>query len=379
MLHGYCYNHARLVPAIRLSSRTITTTPYSSLFHPHRLSAAATAIPSTVASYTTARTPTPAPTPPRTTHLPSTSTAISATTLSKPLADSKTAVQSYSSSDTLNPPASTLPPPLTLPPPRQPHESLFSYFIALGKGYVVFYKSGIRAIYHNWKWTRQVRGRIAAAPSRQQRQSGDEALLRSGALSRAEFHLLRRTRQDIRKIPLFVLMYIVCGEFTPLVVVALSGLVPRTIWIPKQVLRAREKAESRRAAVYATAVSESEPETSMNYEARRLGGILSAYPTWWDRLPVTPSWFISRRVAERLRLIDLDDFAIVQDGSQGDGVQRLADLEEVRLAAEMRGIDVLGREDEELKAMLGKWIRARKNGRSAKEMVLNGSKWWAGS
>lgn len=157
-------------------------------------------------------------------------------------------------------------------------------------------------------------------------------------------------------------------------------MVPRTLWIPKQVLRAREKAESRRAAVYAaTTKSQSKPETVMTTEneARRLGQILGAYPAWWDRLPITPSWFISRRVAERLRLIDLDDFAIERDGSRNDSAQRLDELQEVQLAAEMRGLNVLGRSDEELKAMLGKWLRARKRGSSVKEMVLEGPGEWA--
>lgn len=353
------------------------TTPSQSLFHPYRLSAAA-ALPSTVASYSTARTPN--STPPTTTRPPSTGTTASATTFSKPLVDN-TAVPSYRFSDTLNPPASTLPPPLTLPPPQQPDQSLFSYYYALGKAYVLFYKSGIKAIWQNWKLTRQVRGRIAAAPFPQQRQGDDAALLRSGALSRAEFHLLRRTGQDVRKIPLFVLVYIVCGEFTPLVVVALSGLVPRTLWIPKQVLRAREKAENRRAAAYAVATqpeSKQEITTPKAIESGRMGQILDVYPQWWDRIPIIPSGFIFRRVVERLRLIDLDDYAIVEDGSRDDGVQRLANLEEVQLAAEMRGLNVLGRDEEELKAILGKWIRARKNGKSAKDLVLQGPDGWAG-
>lgn len=378
MLCGYCHNYARVVPGIRSSSRTPMTTPSQSLFHPYRLSAAA-ALPSTVVSYSTARTPN--STPPPTTHLPSTGTTASATTLSKPLVDN-TAVQSYRFSDTLNPPASTLPPPLTLPPPQQPDQSLFSYYYALGKAYVLFYKSGIKAIWQNWKLTRQVRGRIAAAPSSQQRQGDDAALLQSGALSRAEFHLLRRTGQDVRKIPLFALVYLVCGELTPLVVVALSGLVPRTLWIPKQVLRAREKAENRRAAAYAAATQSESKQgdtTTKAIEVGRLGQILDVYPQWWDRMPIVPAGFIFRRVVKRLRLIDLDDFAIVEDGSRDDGVQRLANLEEVQLAAEMRGLNVLGREEEELKAILGKWIRARKNGKSAKDLVLQGPEGWAGN
>lgn len=360
-LRGYYYNYTSVVSA---SSRTSMAIPYTSLFHPLCPSAAA-APPSTVASYSTTRTP--KSTPPHTTGLSRTTTTTSATTVSEP-PEKNSAVQTYPFSDTLNAPASTLPPPLNLPPPKQPNQSIFSYYYALGKAYVLFYKSGMGAIYRNWKMTRQVQGRIAAAPSPQERHADDEALLRSGMLSRAEFLLILRTRQDIRKIPLFVLVYLVCGEFTPLVVIALSGMVPRTLWLPKQILAEQEKAVRRRAAAYSA--------TGAN-ETVRLGQILGVYPAWWDRLPAITSRFIHRRVAERLRLINLDDFAIQQDG-KGDGVQRLANLEELQRAAEMRGLNVVGREEEELKATLAKWLQARKNGREVKEMLHQGPEGWMG-
>ncbi|MCJ1468896.1 hypothetical protein MMC07_007526 [Pseudocyphellaria aurata] len=336
---------------------------YPSLFHPHCLPAAA-ALPSTVASYSTNRTTN--STPSSTTDLPRATTTTGATTVSKP-PEHNSAVQPFT--DTLNPPASTLPPPLNLPPPRQPDQSILSYYYALGKAYVSFYKFGMMSIYRNWKTTRQVRARIAAAPSPQERHGDDEALLRSGMLSRAEFLLILRTGRDIRKIPLFVLVYLVCGELTPLFVIALSGMVPRTLWIPKQVLAARNKAASRRAAAYRAKTAN---------ETERLGQILGVYPAFWDLVPAITSWFIHRRVAERLRLIDLDDFAIQQDG-KGDGVQRLANLEELQLAAEMRGLDVVGRGEEELKATLAKWLRARKKGRSVKEMLYEGPDGWMGN
>ena len=51
----------------------------------------------------------------------------------------------------------------------------------------------------------------------------------------------------------------------------------------------------------------------------------------------------------------MDDFAIERDG----GVKMLV-KEEVRLACEERGIDVLGEKEENLRADLQRWIKRRK-------------------
>ena len=48
---------------------------------------------------------------------------------------------------------------------------------------------------------------------------------------------------------MFALIWLICGEFTPLVVLFFTGAVPPTIWIPKQVQKARERAEARRAKI----------------------------------------------------------------------------------------------------------------------------------
>ena len=187
----------------------------------------------------------------------------------------------------------------------------------------------------------------------------------------------------MRKIPLFVLMYLVCGEFTPLVVIALSGLVPRTLWIPKQVQRAREKAEERRRLAYeststsplATSSGSSEKPSAgargaEGEHAVRVGQILGAYPAWWDRLPAKPTWAIRRRVERRLHELELDDRAIERDG----GAQGLEE-EEVKLAAETRGLNVSGKTDGAVREELKGWLQARKK-RPLTALILEGPSAW---
>lgn len=88
----------------------------------------------------------------------------------------------------------------------------------------------------------------------------------------------------------------------------------------------------------------------------KVARILGLYPQWWDRLPLKPMSMIRARVNSRLELLDTDDYVIDRDG----GVAGLDD-EEVRNAAETRGLQVLGRDEKALRGELDLWIQARKN------------------
>jgi len=190
----------------------------------------------------------------------------------------------------------------------------------------------------------------------------------SGSLTRAEFQLIRRAKNDVNKLPLFVLVWLVCGEFTPLVVVFVSRLVPRIIWIPKQVQQAREKTEARRKLALEESIVHFNGPTKLEiidqmveprrtnayrYYARSLG----LYPGLWDRFPssVLPIWLLKRKVQKRIEYLETDDFAIVRDG----GVERMQEQELV-WACEDRGIDVLGKEGRELMKDLKSWMETRR-------------------
>ncbi|MCJ1293803.1 hypothetical protein MMC34_005359 [Xylographa carneopallida] len=254
----------------------------------------------------------------------------------------------------LNPPSSTLPPPLVLPV-RAESQSAPSYYFSLGRAYLSFYKTGAKAVYSNWQTARGIRSRLPA-------NTNPEQALQQGVLSRGEWLLIRRSNQDIKKVPLFALVFMICGEFTPLVVVFMSGVVPRTCKVPKQVLRDREKAEERRRSSFREGTVNSadtgmvDVETLPLNQLSHVGRSLGLYSSLLDRLGVgLPTSLLRRRVQQWDAYIGADDAAIEQYG----GVERM-EMEEVRIALEERGVDVLGRGDAQLQRSLQTWLRERK-------------------
>ncbi|KAL8681280.1 MAG: hypothetical protein Q9186_002591 [Xanthomendoza sp. 1 TL-2023] len=274
-------------------------------------------------------------------------------------AASLNAKPSSTASIALNPPSSTLPSPLSLPTSESNLSATkkLKFYYRTGRAYLTFYKTGIKATYQNWKHVRKIRPQIPSG------QSADQAL-RDGLLSRAEYHLIRRTRSDLSRIPVFFVVFAICGEFTPLVVVflGLSGAVPRTCHIPRQINGAREKSEARRRESFRQGTVSGEqtedfgdvqtlPRSIMLHVGRSLG----LYSPLWDRIGLMPTMLLPSRIQKAIDRINIDDLAI----ERGGGVRHLND-EELKLAAEERGVDILGRPTEELRSVLAKWIDARK-------------------
>ena len=175
---------------------------------------------------------------------------------------------------------------------------------------------------------------------------------------------MKRTRADLLRIPAFGLVFAICGEFTPFVVLAMSHVVPRSLWIPKQVEKARRQLEERRKEIFRN------PDPALGLEAEMKGGkvdkmakpvvlhigrSLGLYSTVWDRMGIPPTPVVRRRVKKRMEFVDIDDAAIERDG----GAEAL-NGEEVARAAELRGIDVLGWDAVALKGVLEQWLQARK-------------------
>ena len=273
-----------------------------------------------------------------------------------------------SSSELLRPSASLNPPSTARPPPFEPpvYQPKFTYYLALGKATLKFYKTGIKGIYTNYRLSREIYARLNRSTPLTQS-------LKEGLISRGEYHLLERTKNDLRRALPFALVFLVCGEFTPLVVVALSDIVPRTLWIPKQVLKARKKLEARRKDArkmwgtvpanldHGPALQPSETEGIL-----KVGRMLGLYPEWWDRLPWKRVKAVRQRLTTRLQELEADDIAIERDG----GVEGL-EGEEVKMAAERRGLDVLEKEEEELRGHLKGWLQA-KTKRSALNIIDEG-------
>ncbi|KAH7029161.1 uncharacterized protein B0I36DRAFT_363740 [Microdochium trichocladiopsis] len=271
----------------------------------------------------------------------------------------------------LNPPPTTRPPPLDVPA-RDPQKSLPAYLFSVGKTYITFYKTGLRNILTNRKL---LAASSAAAPPKL-----DKHGRASTFPSRADFVLQARTRHDIARLPVFGLVILICGEFTPLVVVAFPKLTPYTCRIPKQIDILRRTAETRREASF-KALRNAAPETpssatqqqgngdkSSSSSSHELTGAIAKLAPGhiartlgltsriWDRVGID-SPFSAALSQRAVRKIAADDRLIRRDG----GVGGLID-DEVVLACEQRGMNVRDQQARNLRRRLDEWVRTTTRG-----------------
>ncbi|TLS24427.1 hypothetical protein PpBr36_08216 [Pyricularia pennisetigena] len=260
----------------------------------------------------------------------------------------------------VNPPATTRPPPLNLPT-RGADTSKIGHLIATGKAYFTFYKTGMSHIGKNYKLSsavekhaQQVRevGPAATEFAASDPSSSDPIPPPPG--SRAAVILRERLRHDLSRLPVFALILLVCGEFTPLVVMLLPRVVPLPCRIPRQVDKLDRLAEAGRSASFAELKqqqdgNEKSPlDTAVVY--RHIGRSLSLLggPVSTAMLP---SPILQRRVNMRLAFLADDDAVLRANGATAALVP-----DEVRLACKDRGMDVLGVDDGELERLLTRWL-----------------------
>ncbi|KAH8773543.1 hypothetical protein F5883DRAFT_396722, partial [Diaporthe sp. PMI_573] len=256
-----------------------------------------------------------------------------------------------------NPPASTRPPPLSLPA-RDPAASTFSHLYSTGKAYLAFYKTGFKQIYINTRlvWSLSSASGIPSDSGTPMGQHASPPTLRPAATTRSTELLKRRWRHDIRRVPLFALMFVVCGEFTPLVVLALPSVVPLTCRIPRQVEKLRRATEARRLASSERIREDMKrsnpiPRAEVTAHVARSLNLISPL---WDRLPL-PDAAVALLASHRVRA---HVAYLVRDGhllSQAGGVPALED-DEVALACEDRGLPVVDRSAAALREELGRWV-----------------------
>jgi hypothetical protein len=271
--------------------------------------------------------------------------------------------QSTTSPTAANPPASTRPPPLHLPA-RDPSASTFSHLFATGKAYLTFYKTGFKQIYINTRLVWSLGSASGIPPEGDNVATAGTAAaspptLRPAATTRSAELLKRRWRHDVRRLPLFALMFVVCGELTPLVVLALPGTVPLTCRIPRQIEKLRRTTEARRRA------SSARIQEHMGGGARatvpsRAGVMITAHVArslnlvapLWDHLPdAAVALLASRRVRAHVAYLVRDGHLL----SQAGGVPALED-DEVTLACEDRGLPVVDRSAAALREELERWL-----------------------
>ncbi|KAI5806130.1 hypothetical protein EDC01DRAFT_626228 [Geopyxis carbonaria] len=255
--------------------------------------------------------------------------------------------------NTVNPPLTTLPAPLELPT-RAPETSAFSHYFALGKAYLVFFKSGIRHSVTNFTGTRPLQSRID-----KQGRGTITALVEQNAITRSEMQHILRARHDIRRLPVFGLIFLICGEFSPLVLPFVASVVPYTCRIPAQLERERRIIGEKRDASWGTLANVGSVSECLQRGEKELNGsqawhvarVLGVAP---KMLPFEglARWRIKRRV----EYLKLDD-TLVQ---RGGGWRALDAGEELVMAVQERGMPTVGKSESELRQSLDTWEALRK-------------------
>jgi hypothetical protein len=98
--------------------------------------------------------------------------------------------------------------------------------------------------------------------------------------------------------------------------------------------------------------------------------VLNTHGGIWEKVQLTPPVGLLRRaVGARMQYIALDDFLLVEAGGPGG-----LSSDEVMIACEERGIDVLGKSEEKLRAELQGWVKRQEKddgrGRAMVEMLF---------
>lgn len=175
-------------------------------------------------------------------------------------------------------------------------------------------------------------------------------------LSRSNFQLIRRAAYDIRRMIPFTLMLIVCGEFTPVIVLALgSAVVPYTCRVPKQFTKDRAQKAARKRAALVAHYTQTTGSVSYTQDTRKELDLLAQYASleWIDsaspeevlracavfglvKTHTRPSALVS--LVYRARLKHFAEYLAVDDGliKRGGGVSAMEGAE-VRIAVEERG------------------------------------------
>lgn len=259
-----------------------------------------------------------------------------------------------------NPPETTRPPPLELPV-RGPDTSTFSHLFSTGKAYLTFYKTGLKNIYLNTRlvWSLNAASGIprsnappmldskpnSSSPSsssnnnnnRNKSPSPPSPVRAVGSTTRSTFLLRRRWSHDVRRLPLFAAVLLVCGEFTPLIVLALPSVVPLTCRIPRQVEAIHRKTEERRTASFARLGGDRSSSSAAAAPApapapptlitltraqavAHMARSLNLISPLWDRLPLPDSavaLIARRKVRQHLAFLEEDNALLRQAGGAG--------------------------------------------------------------
>ncbi|KAI9798573.1 MAG: hypothetical protein M1833_004710 [Piccolia ochrophora] len=277
----------------------------------------------------------------------------------------------------VNAPTSTLPAPLLLPS-YNPDESRISFLFQTGRAYSKFYITGFKNVYHNFHAGRAL---VKTIRKTDHTDGEDPAAAAAAAaahdLTRSQYQLIRRSRYDALRCISFGMVFVVCGEFTPLVVPFVSSnIAPFTCRIPNQVAGDREALEERRRRGFRelTAAPPAEPVRLEHLDRDQLLHVSRSLDLhsklWPDGLRLPPVGSLRRWIKRHVEYVKTDDMLIGRDG----GVDEMQ-LEELRIALVERGVDVVGRSEGQLKSTLRHWLAASSKTSTLKLLLTRPSVW----
>ena len=268
-----------------------------------------------------------------------------------------------------------------------------------GRAYLSFYKSGVANTRQTAKLARSLRAK--AGPT--------GTVDYAAQLTRAEWQVVRRSRKDMLRLPAFGVIFLIFGEWTPLLVKFLTPMIPEACRVPGQVEAQMRKTEARRLgrqnvdmdwarrliARDGAQMPAKMPEgrrvvgppnarrdaqaKEMDMHGRRVlcgsealrhrhvardghfmlyvdSARYDCHGRVWDLSGLTPPrWLLRRNLGRTLEYLKKDDALIERDG----GWQAL-EMREVKRACVERGIYVLGKSDQEVRGALGEWFGAKK-------------------
>ena len=137
----------------------------------------------------------------------------------------------------INPPTITLPPPLDIPE-RKAGQFFIAYLYSRGRAYLNFFKSGLKNAWAMYRMAQVIKKKQDISNNASQTKQpltsnfNDPQPPSIPSITRAEFQLLQRNSTALSKVAPFGLFVLIFAEFSPLLLVYMTGIAPEPCQLP---------------------------------------------------------------------------------------------------------------------------------------------------
>jgi pentamidine resistance factor, mitochondrial len=260
--------------------------------------------------------------------------------------------------------------PLTQPD-MDPNISAIKRFFTRGKFIVKTYKSGISNVWKNQKQVRALRKEynFKSVPELQQRilddawtqklelgtNPGYHMIPGSSHITRRQYILTYRTAKDFYKLPLFAIVFAICFEMTPLVLILFPKIAPGTCTIKET---HSIEVKNKLIQQWKQGIKDSDRQlilpTSSIYKIPKgqLEHLFNLLTPGIVRANFYTLNYIQSKLVQHIQHIKCDDLLL----SRFDGAATL-DYRELLHACQQRAIITAGKTKNELQVELSSWIK----------------------